>query len=255
MALILWVDSIYQSLQVNQLGTLVSDTSKYKALIIDDDPLIGDLLKHFCNKSNKFLYATHVTTGKEGLRTLLSGEFNILFLDYNLPDMKGKDFLEFLHGDIPVIMITSSDEFAAKSYDYEIIKDYMLKPLSFDRFLKSMAKIDTQSTKENQENSDDFFYIKDGNKYVRITFDQILFVRSESNYVTFILPNNQHMALMNLKDLEQKLPKQFIRIHRSYIINKNKISFLTTEEVTIGTHVIPIGDKYKLQVINSLQQL
>jgi two-component system LytT family response regulator len=63
------------------------------------------------------------------------------------------------------------------------------------------------------------------------------------------------MALMNLKDLEQKLPKQFIRIHRSYIINKNKISFLTTEEVTIGTHVIPIGDKYKLQVINSLQQL
>ena len=141
----------------------------FRCLVIDDDPLIGDLIKHFCTKSNLVEYCILSTTASDGLRLLAGGDINLIFLDYNLPDMNGQTFLEMKKSSTPVIMITSNTDFALKSYDYPDIVDFLAKPLSYDRFLKALKSIGTDTTIVSPMNiHTDTFYTKDGNKNVRI---------------------------------------------------------------------------------------
>lgn len=230
---------------------------KLRCLIIDDDPLIGDLLKHYGQKSNLVDYSILTSNARDGLTLLSGGEINLIFLDFNLPDMTGQQFLELKKNNIPVIMITSNADFAIKSYDYDDIIDFLPKPLSYDRFLKALNRLEITQNPEIQDGRklNEAIYIKDGSKNVRIRLLEVLFIKSEDNYVSFVFPTSQTLTLYSLKDLEPKLPASFIRVHRSYIVNLDKIDYTTSDEITIGDKKIPIGDKYKAELENRLHHL
>lgn len=219
---------------------------KLKCLVIDDDPLICDLIKHFCDKIPEIEYCISAGTGMDGLQVLSGQEINLIFLDFNLPDMKGQYLLEIKKTDVPVIMVTSEAEFAAKSYEYEDVQDFLVKPISFDRFQKAVQRILTkphQSTpiKQDQE----VIFVKDGTKFVRLPYQDILYLKSEGNYVSFVTTDKTILSLITIKELEEKLPSYFMRVHRSYIVNLQRMESISTEEIAIGKHHIPISQKYR----------
>lgn len=227
----------------------------YRCLVVDDDPLIGDLIKHFCSKSGMVDYCILSSTASDGLHLLAGGDINLIFLDYNLPDMNGQTFLELKKKSTPLIMVTSHAEFAAKSYDYSDIIDFLVKPLSYERFLKALHRVSATPSVTTPPVHQDTFYTKDGSKNVRITLSEVLYIKSEDNYVSWVMRDSQTLSLYSLKDLEAKLPPRFKRVHRSYIVNLDKIDYLTSDEITIRDKKIPIGEKYKEDLDASINML
>ncbi|MDF1695227.1 MAG: LytTR family DNA-binding domain-containing protein [Saprospiraceae bacterium] len=219
-----------------------------KCIIIDDDPLITDLVMHFSDKCELIEYCVACNDSVEGLKLLTNSNFDILFLDYNMPDFNGRDLLELKKDKSKVIMITSNKDFAVDSYQYEDVTDYLLKPLDYESFLKSILRIETKRkdfASQPQEKTKDSLMVKDGNNWIPILFKDIQFIKSESNYCVFYTLNGKTMSLAKLKDLEVKLPPSFIRCHRSFIVNTSYISKINLEEIQIGTTLIPISQMFK----------
>jgi len=233
--------------------------SQLRCLVIDDDPLICDLIKHFCTKIPQVLYCISAGTGKDGLQVLSSQEINLIFLDYNLPDMKGEYLLELKRNDVPVIMITSESEFAVKSYDYDDVLDFLVKPLSFERFYKAVSRTFNETasagaTSDTIIGNPEFIFIKDGTKKVKIIFEDLLFLKSEGNYISFVTKEKSTLSLMTSKEIEDKLPTYFRRVHRSYIVNLKKVDSVSSEELSISKYIIPISQKHRKEVLDYIGQ-
>ncbi|MEQ8623578.1 MAG: LytTR family DNA-binding domain-containing protein [Vicingaceae bacterium] len=225
--------------------------NKLKCLIIDDDQLITDLVVHFAQKSDSIEFCVSCNDPVEGLKLLSNSNFDVLFLDYNMPLLNGKDLLEIKKDSSKVIMVTSNSEFAVDSYEYENIIDYLVKPLNYKRFEKAIQKVLIQDeVKKNiRPNIDQkSILIKDGSNWIPLLFDNILFIKSDSNYCTFHTINKKVMSLAKLKELEIKLPSNFIRCHRSYIINVDFINRINLEEIEIQRSIIPVSSLYKNQI-------
>ena len=227
-----------------------------RCLVIDDDPLIGDLIKHFCSKTDLVDFCIQAENASDGLKLLTAGGLDLIFLDYNLPDMKGQEFLELMQTELPVIMVTSESDFAAKSYEYKQVVDFLVKPLSFDRFMKALGRMETQRAETSKtQTKEKTIFIKDGLKLVRINFDDVLYIKSEGNYANFVQEQSQTMNLISMKELEEKLPVEFIRVHRSFIVNIKKIQVILQDDIVIKDKQIPIGEKYKAEWLNRIQEL
>ncbi|MBK9108700.1 MAG: response regulator transcription factor [Saprospiraceae bacterium] len=227
-----------------------------KCLVVDDDPLIGDLIKHFCSKTDQIQFCLVATTASNGLNLLSSSGIDVVFLDYHLPDMKGQEFLERMPDKIPVVMVTSEADFAAKSYEYDLVVDFLVKPLSYDRFQKAIQRVLLSSNEGVKSASlEDSIFVKDGTKWVKIEFDKLLYIKSEGNYSNFLTETGQTMSLITMKDLETKLPNTFIRVHRSYIVNAKKIQMINQDEITIHGKEIPVGEKYKTDLLKWVKEL
>lgn len=227
-----------------------------RCLVIDDDPLIGDLLKHFCSKTDKVGFCITAQNATDGLKLLAAGGLDLIFLDYNLPDMKGQEFLELMPVKVPVVMVTSESEFAARSYEYDQVVDFLVKPLVFERFLKALERVEGQPAEVRQPaDKSRSIFVKDGSKLVRIQFDDLLFIKSEGNYANFVQEHGQTMSLMSMKELESKLPREFLRVHRSYIVNSKKIQVILLDELQVRDKLIPIGEKYRDELLKHIKSL
>ncbi|MBK7233132.1 MAG: response regulator transcription factor [Saprospiraceae bacterium] len=229
--------------------------SQLRCLVIDDDPLICDLIKHFCTKIPQVLYCISAGTGRDGLQVLSSQEINLIFLDYNLPDMKGEYLLELKRNKVPVIMVTSESEFAVKSYDYDDVLDFLVKPLSYERFYKAVSRtfnesLSASTTSETTITNPEFIFIKDGTKKVKVNFEDLLFLKSEGNYISFVTKEKSTLSLMTSKEIEDKLPTYFRRVHRSYIVNLKKVDSVSSEELSISKYNIPISQKHRKEVLD-----
>jgi DNA-binding LytR/AlgR family response regulator len=222
--------------------------SGFRCIIIDDDPLITDLVLHFSEKYDLIDFCVGCNDAVEGLKLLQNGSFDILFLDYNMPSLSGKDLLDLKRDDSKVIMITSNKEFAVDSYKYDSVYDYLVKPLDYQNFEQAIQRLirkmesDTVTANASGRSS---IMVKDGANWFPIPYNEIIFIKSESNYCVFYTTNKKIMSLAKLKSLEEKLPSQFIRCHRSYIINTSFISRLNFEEVYLDENIIPISAMYR----------
>lgn len=218
----------------------------YKCLIIDDDPLVTDLVLHYAEKCDLIDYCVSCNDSVEGAKLLVDSDFDILFLDYNMPKLNGQDILELKKDNSKVIMITSNSAFAVNSYQYDLA-NYLLKPLDYDQFFQAIQKIESTLPKvdlsKRQEESS--ILVKDGSDWVPVLFKSISFIKSESNYCTFYTTDRKVMSLINLKKLEEKLPENFIRCHRSYIVNMQLVKSFNLEEITVDQATIPISAMYK----------
>jgi DNA-binding LytR/AlgR family response regulator len=225
---------------------------------VDDDPLIGDLIKHFCSKQEWIENCVSVMDGSQALQALNADQYDLIFLDFNLPDLNGKSLLGLFPSTIPVIMVTTEESFGAESYNYEQVIDFLVKPIKYERFLKAILRLQQTSTstpspatltRESQQK----MIVKDGNDKVLIRPEEIQYVKSEANYVVFYLPNKKVMSLMSMKQLELDLPEQFMRVHKSYLINKDLLESIGTDHVVINSMQIPIGPKYRDDIADLLK--
>lgn len=224
-----------------------------KCLIVDDDPLICDLLEHFCSKIDEVTGVTIAMSGFEAINLINGTYFDLVLLDFDLPDITGKDILNIIDSLTAVIMITSHRDFAPDSYSYDQIVDYLVKPVDFTRFFKGFQK--AQGFLDKNQDRESRLFIKDGYKLVKIKLEDVKYFKSEANYIAVVLNEQKILTLMTLKDLEPKLPDFFQKVHRSYIVNLNRIDSIDNNSIEIGKDYIPVSQRYEKDLFNKIDLL
>ena len=223
-----------------------------KCLIVEDEPLARNLLSEYVSKVAYLDLTEACSTPLRALEVLRSHPIDLMFLDIQMPEITGITLLKTLQKKPLVILTTAYSEYALESYELDVV-DYLLKPITFDRFLKAVDKASQRmqpvSAKPEPvlfDKGTPFVFIKDGTKLVKINLDDILFVQGLKDYVTIVTKTQKVVSLQRLKALESQLPAdRFIRIHHSYIISLKAIDTIHKGEVQIGTHFIPISDSYR----------
>lgn len=183
-----------------------------------------------------------------------SGAIDLVFLDVQMPELTGIQFLKIINGKCDVILTTAYSQYALDGYDLDVV-DYLLKPIAFDRFYKAAQKVlqtkgnnhssipELQST---QQNNHDFIFVKTEHKIQKIYLDNILYIEGLKDYISIYTGTGRIITLQNMKKMEESLPpKSFIRVHKSYIISLGKIESIERSRIQIGDKIIPIGDTYR----------
>lgn len=232
---------------------------KYSCLIVEDEPLSAEILTDYVRQV-PFLELRSVCTDAIYAMELLQKEkIDLLFLDIHLPKLKGMEFLESLHNPPYVIIVSAYKDYALTAFELNVV-DYLLKPIRFSRFLKAVNKLNqpldnrpSPIPAEARERSYVFFSV--GKKKVKVFLDEILYIESLREYVRITTREKSILTKFQLSAIEDLLSKNsFIRIHRSFIVAKDKVSAFTATDVEIGNKQIPIGRSYKELVIGLLER-
>lgn len=227
-----------------------------RAIIVDDEPLALEVLETYIERLPEVVLVTKCANAIEANEALKKHPVDLMFLDIQMPQLSGIDFLKSLSKPPLVIFTTAYPDYAVEGFDLNAV-DYLLKPISFDRFLKAVNKISEKmsNSKANnhlnsQDNQDEFIFVKADKKLIKVNFDDVLYIEGLKDYVIIKLNNSRIITLQTMKSLEDKMPSsQFRRIHRSYIVNVDKIQAIVGNMVEIiegnKTKQIPIGNNYK----------
>ena len=211
-----------------------------RCLIIDDEELARTLLKTYADKLGYLEVVGTYENPVEALDVAKNKEIDLVFLDIQMPDLKGTSLAKMLPDNCQVIFTTAYAEYALEGFELNAV-DYLLKPITFERFLKSVSKI---SASKNND-LDKTITVKSGYDLHKLLLDDINYIESDGEYVNFHMQSPKVMSYQSLKSLEKILdPSLFMRVHRSYIINKAKVKSLKGRELTIGSHHIPVSDTY-----------
>lgn len=227
-----------------------------KCIIIEDEIPAQRILKNFLEKIPNAELVGCFNSAIKANETITNTVVDVLFLDINLPDLSGMNYLNILQNPPKVIITTAYPEYAVESFEKDMIVDYLMKPFSFDRFLKAINKVrNTASTAEinaNKNNLDHVFVNLD-KTLQKIMLNEINYIASEHNYITIHTLDKKFTFVDALKNWKEKLPKTFIQIHKSYIINTNYITKITGNQLTLHHNIIlPIGRTHKATLITYL---
>jgi len=223
---------------------------KIKCVIIDDEPLAIKVVENHLKEFQNFEVINVFNNPLEALDLLETGEVDALFLDINMPKMSGLDFAKTLNSKTNVIITTAYREYAVESFDLNVL-DYLVKPIPFNRFLKTINKI-TQKVyqqkgiqKEEVYNNESFIFLKVDKKLVKIKFEDILYIESLKDYIKVFTTTENYLVHKSLTSITEELPENnFIRVHRSYTLAIDKVKSVEGNLVEIGKTRIPIGRKY-----------
>ncbi len=230
---------------------------KLKCIIIDDEPIARKILQEFIEEIDYLELAGQAENPLKAMSLLNNNDVDIIFLDINMPKINGIDFLKSSHTKANIIMTTAYAEYAAEAYGLDVL-DYLVKPIAFDRFLKACNK-----AKENHDlkklsvtqpqNSSDHFFIRCDNHIEKIFFYDLLYVEAMLNYVMLHTNSKKMMVYVTIKSLEDQLPLDiFIKVHKSFIVNINKIKSIEGNILDIGNEKIVISQSLREKVINEI---
>ncbi|MEM6723541.1 MAG: LytTR family DNA-binding domain-containing protein [Bacteroidota bacterium] len=218
-----------------------------KCVIIDDEPLARQLLGEYLEKTPELDLFADFSTAIEGLQFVQEQPVDLIFLDIQMPDLTGIQFLKILKGKCPVILTTAYSKYALEGYEHDVI-DYLLKPITFERFLQAVqkAKDRIQHVSISEPNpTADYFFVKSEYKTLKINYDQVLYLQGLGDYVAIHTTNGKVLTLENLRDLAGRLPGHlFIRVHRSFLIALSAIEYIERNRIVIGAERIPLGNSY-----------
>jgi DNA-binding LytR/AlgR family response regulator len=226
-----------------------------KCIIIEDEVLAQDVIKSHLARIGTLELAGVYRNAPEAEVALKTGEIDIMFLDIRLPGMSGLQFLRGLKDPPLVVLTTAYAEYALESYEFNVI-DYLLKPISFERFSKAVNKIldgrlFTAAAKEAYLYSDDHIFVRSNSKFFRVNFSEILYIQGMRDYLKIYTPDYALVTHQTMNDLEKTLPaRHFIRVHKSYIISLKHIRSIYGNTIELGKTTIPIGVNYKESVMN-----
>lgn len=231
-----------------------------KALIIDDEPLAQEVIETYINQMPNLELVGKCLNAFEANEKLKSNDVDLIFLDIQMPEINGIDFLKSLSSPPLVIFTTAFSEHAVEGFELNAV-DYLLKPISVDRFMKAVNKAEEVFEKnggESNTETDEYMFVKADKKLIRVNFEDIIYIEGLKDYVIIKLANSRIITLQTMKSLEAKLPsKYFKRIHRSYIMNIKKIKAVMGNMVEViekgEPKHIPIGKNYRddlLSIIN-----
>ncbi|MFM9910499.1 MAG: LytR/AlgR family response regulator transcription factor [Chitinophagaceae bacterium] len=215
-----------------------------KCLIVDDEPLAQQVLERYILQSDQLQLIGKCNNVFEAHNTLQKEEIDIVFMDIKMPAGNGLEFIKSLKQIPAVIFTTAYSQYAAESYSVNAI-DYLLKPITEDRFLTSISKFKKQLNTGNPTLKN-YLYIKTNGSLIKIMHPDILYVQSMKDYLKIVTPNDKYLTHLTMVSLLDILPpEKFIRIHRSFIIQISYIKSITKKEVLLHEYVIPIGENYK----------
>jgi len=229
---------------------------KYSCLIVEDEPLSAEILTDYIRQV-PFLELRSVCADAIYAMELLQNEkIDLLFLDIHLPKLKGMEFLESLRNPPRVIIISAYKDYALQAFELNVV-DYLLKPIRFSRFLKAVNKLEQSvalpPATDTRERT--YFFFSVGKKKVKVFLDEILYIESLREYVRITTRDKNILTKFQLSAIEELLSRNnFIRIHRSFIVAKDKINAFTATDVEINNKQIPIGRSYKELVIGLLER-
>lgn len=225
----------------------------YKCIIVDDEELARRLIKRHVSELEDFEVVASCESAIEALKILQQESIDLMFLDIEMPLLKGTDFLKNLNQKPKVIFTTAYREYALEGYELNVV-DYLLKPINFTRFFKAIEKF-LESTNNGIESPvSNHIYIKSNKKNIKIVLDDVLYIESLKEYVQIHFKDRKILFKCGLTAFEQELNHHFVRVHRSYIVNANKVTAYTKSDVEIDRIEIPIGESYKEKVLKRLEQ-
>lgn len=229
---------------------------KYKCIIVDDEPLARELIASHLDHFDNFELVTSFENALKAYAFLESNTIDLMFLDIEMPLLKGNDFLKKLKNPPKVIFTTAYREYALEGYELNVI-DYLLKPITFDRFFVSIEKFKQLQTPKKEEKAvtENHIFVSSGNRNIKIVFEEIFYIESLKDYITIHLENGKsHHLKQNISAFEKVLDSNFVRIHRSYIIQAKKLTAYSKNEVEINAIEIPIGSSYKEAWLDYLKE-
>jgi len=227
-----------------------------KYIIIDDEPLAHEIIEEFCSMLPHIQLEKNCYNAMEAMQFLNENTVDFMFLDINMPKLRGLDFLKTLSKPPKTIITTAYKEHALEGFELNVV-DYILKPFSFDRLVKAVNKVsDTQTTKTiikevSNEASSTRFFVKGDKKHHQIDLNDLLFIEAYGNYTKLFLKEEMIVSHEKISHYESILDDgSFMRIHKSFIVRIDKIKFIEGNRILINEHKIPIGQTYKSIVSN-----
>lgn len=250
---------------------------KIRCLAVDDEPLALDILANYINKMPSLTLVKTCTDPLEALSLIQQGKVDLLFLDIQMPTLTGIQFLRVMNGKCKTILTTAYSEYALEGYEYDVA-DYLLKPISFERFLKAVQKavgqlavvseqpsvsreqplVGSSQSSIGNENTDtlssptttqqqlDFIFVKTEYKIQKINLSDILYLEGLKDYVSIYTTAERILTLQTMKKMEEMLPSnRFVRVHKSYIVSLEKIETIERQRIFIGKNTIPVGDSFQ----------
>ena len=223
-----------------------------RAIAIDDEPLALRVIEAHAKKLENLELIRTTTNAIEGLLEAQSGNIDLVFLDIQMPSLTGIQFMQILQGKCKIILTTAYTQYALESYEHNVV-DYLLKPISFDRFQKAVSKVYFENKVFSEVNipsitnhQTDCIFIKTEYKLLKINYSDILYIEGGKDYITVFTKTEKILSLSSLTKLQESLPyPQFLRVHKSYIVALDKIESVERQRIFMGKTVIPIGDTYK----------
>lgn len=225
-----------------------------RVVILDDEKPAVDILTRYVEKVSFLELVLATTNAYEGLTILNTLKVDVLLIDIEMPDVNGLELVKSLNNKPFIIFTTAYKEYALDGFELDVI-DYLLKPIRFERFLKAINKAHKQYNLTQQINlpDSDFLLIKVEYKTVRLKFSDIIYIEGCKDYVKIFTIRGRLLTRLNLKNIQSRLPeKEFIRIHRSYIVSFSKINSFQKNEIYIENKTLPVGDFYKSSVNKKL---
>jgi DNA-binding LytR/AlgR family response regulator len=224
-------------------------------VIIDDEPLAREGLANYVREVDFLNLGGIGENPLELLHLIDQQKVDLIFLDIQMPKMNGIEFLKIMQKPPMVVITTAYPSYALEGFQLNVL-DYLLKPITFERFFKAAAKARDYHKLLNGDyakQDEDYFFIKCGNKYEKIPFEEILYVEGMQNYVNIYTDKGKFITMLSLKSLEENLgERSFIRVHKSYIVAINKINGIEGNEIFIQTGRIPISRNYRQEVLEKV---
>ena len=231
-----------------------------RCLVVDDDPLSVQVVLNCINNTPFLVSVGSHTSPAEAAETLRTQPVDVLFLDVEMPLMSGLDLLSTLQHPPLVVLITGSKDYAVQAFEYAVV-DYLVKPVSYARFLQAAQKV-LDAVPAAAESSDiqptddpNFTFVKIDNKLVRVAYDEVRYVEALGDYVHIVTGTSKLIVYSTMKAVEEKFPtSRFVRVHRSFIVNINRIQALEDNSLIVETKHIPVGQTYLREVMLRLNK-
>ena len=240
-----------------------------RCLVVDDEPLAQHIVEDYISKVPNLKLVKSTTNPIEALTWVQEGGVDLVFLDVQMPELTGIQFLKIANGKAKVILTTAYPEYALEGYELDVV-DYLLKPIAFDRFFKSVQKaqgiiqpslkpaaaLEQVQPQQQQQNDflSDFIFVKSEHKIQKVYLRDILFIEGLKDYISIFTPAERIITLQNMKKMEDALPERhFVRVHKSYIVSLNKIDSIERSRIWIGDKIIPVGDTYRDQFFKIIE--
>ncbi|MBN8566092.1 MAG: response regulator transcription factor [Flavobacteriales bacterium] len=233
-------------------------------IIIDDEEMARAIIAQMISNHNELKLAQEFSNAMQAIKYLNQNEVDLIFLDIHMPDFTGFDFIQTIKNPPKVILVTSDKNFAIEAFEYECIVDYLVKPITEERFQKAIqkanaAQFSSSSTKESKivtEDNTNEFYVNIDRRLIKIEFNSVTVVEAKGDYIHIKTDAKNYIVHSTLKKIEDKLPKDlFLKVHRSFIINTKKIIDIEDNSVLIAKDVIPVSRANRPELMKRLNLL
>ena len=229
-----------------------------RCLIVDDEPLAQEVIENYVSRVRELTLVKKCDDAMQAFEILRKEKIDLIFLDIQMPVIDGLGFLKSMKNTPTVIITTAFPQHALESYDFDVV-DYLLKPISFERFLKAVHKVldqkRTSPAGETRE-STEYIFLKVDGKLVRVNFSEILYIEGMKDYLKVFLKDKFLVVHMTMKKIEELIPRQrFVRVHKSYIVSLPAIKSIVGNYIELNDKQIPIGANYKDELIKIVFKL